>query len=64
VNGKSQSPAGNNGDGQRKVILSIVIKLHADIEECRQFCEEKIPGARRMLRKLEAKLANFQKELQ
>jgi hypothetical protein len=54
----------SRGNGHRGVVLQRMRRLLADVEECQQFCEEKIPGARRMLRKLEAKLADLQKELQ
>jgi hypothetical protein len=62
--GKSLPLPKDNGNFQRKIDLLYIIRLHSDIDECRQFCEdpEKIPGVRRMLRKLEAELAALEKE--
>lgn len=62
VNAGKNPPS--RGNGHRGMVLQLIIRLLADVEECRQFCEEKIPGARRRLRRLETKLADLQKELQ
>jgi hypothetical protein len=66
VNGKGKLPAGNNSHGQREVLQLQIRILERDIQELRQFSEEKkrIPGVRRMLQEKETQLADLQKELQ